>query len=166
MTNDEETMVKLDRMRYTNNKFSSTLCILAIVFDVVYFISIYKTDVGTWYYSILTGASIIYNLVFLLAAFLSMEGVKNYRKTYSYVLIVIGIIQIIRIFTIPVKAHSSVVLVAGVEKLAMENAQFVRCIIYLLVSAASCIVSAVVGIVKTNKLTAYLSTIDTSIRRD
>ena len=40
-------MVKLDRMRYTKNTASSRLAILAIVFDVLFFISLYKSDVGT-----------------------------------------------------------------------------------------------------------------------
>ena len=66
-----ETSVKLDRMRFTKNTTSSRLALLAIVFDVLFFISVYKSDVDTWYYTILIGASIIYNLVFLLAAFLA-----------------------------------------------------------------------------------------------
>ena len=40
-----EQSVKLDRMRYTKNTTSSRLALLAIVFDVLYFVSIYKSDV-------------------------------------------------------------------------------------------------------------------------
>ena len=69
--------IKLDRMRYTKNTTSSRLALLAIVFDVLFFISIYKSNVGTWYYNILMGASIIYNLVFMLATFLSSESVSQ-----------------------------------------------------------------------------------------
>ena len=63
-----EQQISLDRMRYIKNKASSNLAIFAILFDVLYFVNLYKSDVGTYYYSILIGASIIYNLVFLLAA--------------------------------------------------------------------------------------------------
>ena len=43
-----EENIKLDRMRYTKNTTSSRLAILAIVFDVLFFISLYKSDVGNY----------------------------------------------------------------------------------------------------------------------
>ena len=98
---------RIDRMRYTKNTASSRLALLAIVFDILFFISIYKSDVGTYYYTITIGASIIYNLVFLLAAFLCSEGVKNYRIGYSWARIVLGIVQIARIFILPMNAHGA-----------------------------------------------------------
>ena len=106
--NDEKS-IRLDRMRFTKNTLASGLALLAILFDVFYFISIYESNVGSWYYNILMGASILYNLVFMLAAFLSSEGIKNYKIGYSYVMIVLGILQIVRIFIYPVKAHAAVV---------------------------------------------------------
>ena len=65
--NDEKT-IRLDRMRYTKNTLASTLAIVSILFDVFFFISIYESNVASWYYNILIGASILYNLIFLLAA--------------------------------------------------------------------------------------------------
>ena len=50
--NDEKT-TRLDRMRYTKNTFSSNFALLAILFDVFFFISLYESDVGTFYYNIL-----------------------------------------------------------------------------------------------------------------
>ena len=41
----EDRYTVLDRMRFTKNTTSSRLAILAIVFDVLFFISIYKSDV-------------------------------------------------------------------------------------------------------------------------
>ena len=90
MMNDDRATA-LDRMRYTKNTSSSRLALLAILFDVLFFVSIYKSDVGSYYYTILIGASIIYNLVFLLAAFLASEGVKIYKTSFSWLLIVLGI---------------------------------------------------------------------------
>ena len=75
--NDEKT-VRLDRMRYAKNSFSSGFALLAILFNVFFFISLYESDVGNYYYNILIGASILYNLIFMLAAFLCSEGVINY----------------------------------------------------------------------------------------
>ena len=76
MTNrlDNPKTIKLDRMRYAKNTFSSRLTYLAILFNVLYFVSIYGSDVGSWYYQILIGASIVYNLVFMLVAFLASDA--------------------------------------------------------------------------------------------
>ena len=108
--NDEKT-VRLDRMRYAKNSFSSGFALLAILFDVFFFISLYESDVGNYYYNILIGASILYNLIFMLAAFLCSEGVKNYKIGYSWLMILLGAGQIVRIFIYPVQAHAAVVTV-------------------------------------------------------
>ena len=107
MTN-EDRMIQRDRMRFVKNKLSANLAILAIVFNVFYFVNIYRSDVGSYYYTIIIGADIVYNLLFMLAAFLASEGVKNYKINYSWLLIVIGVLQIARIFIIPMRAHGLV----------------------------------------------------------
>ena len=152
--NDERT-VKLDRMRFTKNTSSSRLALLAIVFDVLYFISIYKSDVKTYYYTILIGASIIYNLVFLLAAFLCSEGVKNYKASYSLVLIVLGVIQIARIFILPLGAHQATV--DGMQ--VMGDGQFIRVVIYLVASALCLFAGAAVNIKKSRELNAHMASL-------
>ena len=102
---NEEEYIRKDRMRFTKNSLASTLAIVAIVFDVLYFLNIYSSDinnnVGNFYYQIRIGASIILNLLFMLAAFLSSEGIKNYKAEYGYVMIILGIIQVVRIFILP-----------------------------------------------------------------
>lgn len=163
---DDELLIKKDRMRYTKNKLSASLVYLAILFDVFFFVSIYKSDVSTYYYTILIGASIIYNLVFLLLSFLSSEGVKEYSEKYCYLLFVLALIQIIRIFILPIKAHSAVVKIAGVERIVMDNGQFSRCIIYLLISSISLFASAIVGIIRSRTLKSYLATLGEEVRRD
>ena len=65
----DDKYVRVDRMRYEKNKLSSTLAILSIVLNALFFVSIYKSDVGVWYYSILVGASIVYNLLFMMIVF-------------------------------------------------------------------------------------------------
>ena len=86
----EERNIKKDRMRYTKDKFSANLVTVAIVLDALYFVSIYKTDVGTYYYNWVIGASIIYNLLFMLTAFLASEGIKSRKGGYTPLLTVIG----------------------------------------------------------------------------
>lgn len=167
-----EQQISLDRMRYIKNKASSNLAILAILFDVLYFVNLYRSDVGTYYYTILIGASIIYNLIFLLAAFLASEGVKIYNEQYCYILIVIGVIQFIRIFIMPVPAHNAYIELINASTKEMESVQvmktpqFLRQVIYLCASGICCLVSAYIGIVKSRKLKAYEATLGEEKRRD
>ena len=157
---NEARFIELDRLRYTKNTTSSRLAILAILFDVFFFVSIYKSNVGSYYYNILIGASIIYNLVFMLAAFLASEGVKNYRPEHSYLLIVLGVIQVIRIFIIPMRAHAATVKQGDVTTAVMENGQFIRVVVYLIVSAVCCFASALINLKKSKALSAHLASLE------
>ena len=157
--NDERT-TRLDRMRFTKNTLSANLALLAIIFNVCFFISIYESDVGSWYYTILVGGSILYNLIFMLAAFLSSEGIKNYKIGYSYLMIVLGIIQIARIFIYPMKAHNAVVTIQEQAVTVMEGGQFTRTVLYLVLSAACLFAGAVVGIIRSRALAGHLATLE------
>ncbi len=148
--------IKKDRMKYAKNKFSSNFALLSIFFNVFYFVSIYKSDVGSFYYSILIGASVVYNLLFMLFTFLCSEGVKKYSLGYSVTLVVIGVLQAVRIFYLPAKAHSTTITVGDAEKVIMNNAQYFRVTIYLLTSSAFAVIGGVVGIVRNRILTSYI----------
>ena len=152
---NDDRITRLDRMRYTKNTASSRLALLAIVFDVLFFISLYKSDVGTYYYTAVTGASIIYNLVFMLAAFLCSEGVKRYQKVYSWVMIILGAIQILRIFILPADAHRTVVSGEPV----MGDAQFIFMTVCLVLSAACLLAGAAVNLKKSRALSAHLASL-------
>lgn len=157
----EERTIQRDRMRFIKNSLSSNLAILGILFDVFYFVSIYKSDVDTYYYNILIGASIVYNLVFMLAVFLSSEGVKNYKKNYSYLLAAIGVLQIVRIFIIPMRAHAATTMVNGETVVVMQDGQFIRVLAYLIASGACLVASAVVNFIRCNELEAHLKSLGT-----
>ena len=156
---NDDKQVRLDRMRYTKNTLASGLALLSILFDVFFFISIYESNVGSWYYNVLMGASILYNLIFLLAAFLSSEGIKNYKISYSYLMIALGIGQIIRIFIYPVRAHAASVTIQEQAVTVMENPQFIRCVLYLVISAACLFVGAFVGMTRSKQLKAHLQSL-------
>jgi len=155
----EERMIKRDRMRFTKNTLSSGLALAAIVFNVFYFVSIYKSDVGSYYYQIMIGASVVYNLLFMLIVFLSSEGVKNYKMGYSFVLLIIGILQIVRIFVLPMQAYNSTVVIMGEEVQVMQTAQFVNIIIFLAVSAICCIASAVISFCRNCALASHMASL-------
>lgn len=148
-------MIAKDRMRYTKNTFSANLVLAAILLDVFYFVSIYKSDVGSYYYNMLIGGSIIYNLVFLLAAFLSSEGVKGRGKGFPQLLCVLGVLQVVRIFIIPMQAHSAFIKDVQV----MGDGQFIWCVVCLLASAACCIAGGVTSFINNKTLNDYLKTI-------
>ncbi|MBR7074071.1 MAG: hypothetical protein IKI39_03080 [Oscillospiraceae bacterium] len=156
---NDDKQVRLDRMRYTKNTLASGLALLSILFDVFFFISIYESNVGSWYYNILIGASILYNLIFLLAAFLSSEGIKNYKIGYAYLMIALGIGQIVRIFIYPVRAHGASVTIQEQAVIVMENPQFIRCVLYLVISAACLFVGAFVGMTRSKQLKAHLQSL-------
>ena len=149
------TIVKKDRMRFTKNTLSATLCYIAILFNVFYFVNIYSTDIGNYYYSINIGLSVVYNLLFLLFTFLCSESVKNYSKGFSIFLMVIGAMQIVRILGIPTKAHSTIISLDGVKTVVMTDKQFTTLCIYLVISAACCIAGGVIGFIKTIALEKY-----------
>ena len=151
--------VQLDRMQYVKNTASSRLCYLAILLDVLYFISIYKSDVGSWYYQILTGASVVYNLLFMLAVFLASEGVKSYKSGYSWLMIALGALQIVRIFILPAAAHGAVVKVSGAETSVMGDGQFLRIVLYLALSAACLLLGALINLRKNRTLSAYMASL-------
>ena len=151
----DKELLKKDRMRFVKNKASSNLAYLSIIFNVLYFISIYSSDVDNHYYTILIGVSVVYNLLFLLTAFLSSEGLKNYKISYAVVIAVIGAMQIVRIFGFPLDGITTTV---GDVKV-MGLGQFVYVVCMLSLSAACAIASGVIGIVRTRELEAYKKTI-------
>ncbi len=155
----EERTIKRDRMRFIKNSLAANLAILGILFDVLYFVKIYQSDVGTYYYSILIGASIVYNLVFLLAVFLASEGVKNYKAGYTWLLAVIGLGQIVRIFIIPMRAHTATTLVNGENVSVMSAGTFTYVVVLLVASAVCLLASAAVNFIRCRELAEHMKTV-------
>lgn len=147
--------IKKDRLRYTKNTTSSTLAYIAILFNVLYFVSIYHKDVGNYYYTMDMGLSVICNLLFLLFTFLCSEGVKNYKMSYSLAFIPLGAFQLVRILGIPMDAHNTVLSLDGENVVVMDNGQFIWVSICLITSAIACFAAAAIGIHKTNTLRNY-----------
>lgn len=154
----EERLIQKDRMRFIKNKLPANLAILAILFDVFYFVSIYQSDVRDYYYTMMIGGSILYNLVFMLACFLSSEGLKNYKMGYAWLIGVLGIGQIVRIFVIPAQAHATELKKVG---RVMGDSQYAFVVVCLVVSAACCLAAAVIGGIRSKTLKQYLAELET-----
>ena len=155
MTLNDDALIKKDRLRFTRNKLSANLTLLAIVFNALYFVSIYTSDVGSYYYRLIIGISVVYNLLFMLIAFLASEGVKGYKMMYGYVLLALGVGQIIRIFILPMDARSATVNLDLKEQVVMGNSQFIWVCVLLIVSAVLCFAAGIIGIIKTDTLEKY-----------
>lgn len=143
---DSKKIIKDDILRYKKNKFASMFALLGLVFTVLYFTLLYSVN-NTFFYSIYLGLSVIVTLVLLLVAFLSSESIKNYRKAYCIVLLVLAAMNIGRIFYYPLN---------GLKEKAFEGAVyfwvkmpngaiFSFLLIYLVASAACYIAAAVLG---------------------
>ncbi|MDE7229362.1 MAG: hypothetical protein K2N56_02675 [Oscillospiraceae bacterium] len=160
MTLNNDTLIKKDRLRYTKNKLSANLTYLSIVFNTLYFVCLYSSDikrqyVGESYYVWMVGISVLYNLVFMLAAFLCSEGVKSYNIKHGFALIIVGAAQIARIFIWPMDLHAKEVTGPTGTELVMPDGQFLRCVIYLVGSAALCVIAGVIAVIKTTTLRSY-----------
>jgi hypothetical protein len=156
----EEITISRDRMRFTKDTLSANAVIAAIVLDCLYFVSIYQSDVSTWYYNWIIGASIIFNLLFLLTAFLASEGIKNRKTGFTIPLIALGALQIVRIFYLPAMAHAATVTIAGEEVLVMGNGQYLYTVVCLAISAVCCIFAAINSHINNKKLAAHMQTIE------
>ena len=155
--NDVKT-IRLDRMRYNKNLFSSRLCYLAILFNVLYFVVIYEIN-NTRLYEALMGASIVYNLVFLLLCFLASEGVKSYRIGYAWLLLALSAGQIIRIFILPLQAYTATVTISKVTYPVMQMPQFIYVVVMLILSAVCCLIAGIAGIKRSLTLKNYTASL-------
>ena len=165
---DSVAVVKTDIYRYKRNKFASGLALLGIVFECLYFMLFYSL-LNSSYHTLLVGFDIIINLAVLLVAFLSSEGVKGYNKKYCIPLLILGIVQIVRIFIYPVDIaagggylyDSSYEVTAWYFGNSLSSAATSTIlIIYLVLSAACLFASAVIGYIRAKQLeifTAHLN---------
>ncbi len=142
-----ELRVERDRLRYKKNSLSSSLTYLSILLNVLYFVSIYKSN-NPYYYKIVIGVSVLVNLVFLLSAFLCSEGVKNYKMPHAIGLFALAGLQIIRIFYYPLKASAE-----GV----MNGEQLTFVLFCLIGSAVTALIAGVFGVIRTKELNEHMA---------
>lgn len=155
-------IIRNDINRYKKNKFPGTLALLSIVFMCLYFMFMYKQTAGdirqlyqdkTPVYTYLIGISVVLNLVMLLAIFLTSEEIKGYSKKFSVVALVLGGIQIIRIFGYPL--YSSTHYFQYMNR-TLISAGTCTLLIVLLVASAACLIAAgVLGLITSSNLSKY-----------
>lgn len=157
-----------DILRYKKNKLASSLALLGLVFNCLYFLLLYAMP-KTEFRTINIGISVVLTLIVLLAIFLSSEGVKGYNKKFSIVLLVIAAFQIARIFYYPLNGLHNNLFVQlddthtigyfGVYP-TTSTPFFIILVIYLVASAACLIASAVVGWIVAVRLEKFQKRVD------
>ena len=149
-----------DLMRYKSNKLASSLALLAIIFNCLYFCLLYSFRdkfFGTWRLGV--------TLIVLLVTFLSSEGIKNYNKKYAIALLILAVVQIIRMFGLPLEALKYDIkngvasqLTGGALNMRYfgidlsPSVAYVILVVWLAASAACLIASAVIGYINSVKL--------------
>ena len=157
-----------DILRYKKNKLASSLALLGLVFNCLYFMILYAMPKEE-FTTIKIGLSIVLTLVILLVIFLSSEGVKGYNKIFSIVLLVVAAFQILRIFGYPLQGLTKNLLVKadnnhtiGYFGIYPKNSGmfFALMTIYLAASAACLIASAVIGWIYAARLEKFQKQLD------
>jgi xanthine/uracil permease len=161
-------IVENDILRYKKNKLASSLALIGLVFNCLYFMLLYampKAEFRT--YEI--GFSVILTLIVLLTIFLASEGVKGYNKKFSIVLIVVAAFQILRIFGYPLKGMKDNLFIAADSTHTIgyfgiyptdSSVFFTILLVYLVASAACLIASAVIGWIYAVKLERFQKELD------
>lgn len=163
--------IKTDIMRFKKNNFSFWFAILAIVFNVAMFLIIYKETNCTPNFQL--GIDLLINVLFMLTGFLLAEKMKAYNKTSGIIALVLGVVEMLRIFWIPLYYFNK-----NIEYLAAYNAaieagetfsysgiiglnanEFMWCAILLVLAGLSLILAGLICLKKEKTLTAHLNDI-------
>lgn len=133
-------VIKNDVMRYKKNKLGANLALLGLVCGCAYFLVLYaQVKNENFYYTWAIAFDVIYNLFFLLFTFLFSEQVKNYDRKLFIVQEIVGLLQIARIFWLPLTGFMANAVTLGV---------FLAMTIALALSGVLIIASGVIGYVR------------------
>ena len=147
--------INVERMRYKNDSISFMLCMFGLIFNVVQFIQIHANcylqtmtgKEGFNYYDI--GVDILYNILFMLIVFYMAEELKTYHKNWSYVALIIGILQLLRINWFPKTMFDN----------GFYDAAVLRWVEFFYILSAACFfIAAAVSFTKSTMLAAFLKT--------
>lgn len=153
-------VIKNDIQRYKKNKFAANLALLGLVCGCVYFIVLYaQVKNGNYYYKWPIALDVIYNLIFLLFTFLFSEQVKNYNSKLFWAQTVIGVMQVVRIFWLPLAGVTETLYptLAGVSYngAVLSNGSFIAMVVALALSGACVLVSGIIGLIRSRSLEEY-----------
>lgn len=140
-------IIKDDILRYKKNKLAANLALLGIACGCLYFLVLYaQVKNGDYYYTWWIAFDVIYNLFFLLFTFLFSEQVKSYNRKMFPMQLIVGILQIARIFWLPL---------CGYLAEAISIGSFLAMAIFLAASGLLIIASAVDGFIRSKAVETF-----------
>lgn len=165
-----DSKIRLDRMRYKKDALPYAFVLLGLLFNVFYFFKIYGLN-DNFFFKPIIGVSIIYNLLFLLAVFLSAEEIKAYKRNYNFIVLGISALQVARIFILPLRAFNyttttptkvteivngeEVTKTVDIITKAMEQKDFIWSLAFLAISALLLAAGAIISLNNIKKLNTY-----------
>lgn len=158
-------LVSYDTMRYKKNSLASNLAILSLLFEFLFFLTVYGQKSsgievkfsesvlgGEYVYTYMMGLSVLLNLVILLGVFLASQEIKNYNKRYCYFVWAVAIVQIVRIFLYPMQVYNAT-LASGSPLIAKYS--YIFMIVWLVLSALCLAASGAIGYYRTKQLETF-----------
>lgn len=145
-------------LRYKNNSLSFWMSMLAIIFQCIAFVFTYKC-LG-WTPEFPTGLDIIINIIFLLFVFLASEKLKTYNINWGYIIIGIGLVNLIRIFTYVIPTHYVMDTVSNTMILNIDNFSYILSIVSYVLVAIFCTIAGLVTIYKGRILKEFLASLE------
>ena len=131
--------ISIDIMHYKGNNLAFGLILLSILLNVVMFIIIYRVSTSIYAANVQLGIDLFINVFYMLLCFLAAEKTKHYSRDWAKVSVVLGIVQVARIFWIP--------LVYFLNK-GLSVGAFTACVVLLSACAACNIIAGIVTNIK------------------
>lgn len=140
--------MKTELMRYRNDSLSYYLNLLGLCFNALFFMLLYsaKNIRANDMYGKFIGFDILFNIVYLLVAFLTAEKSKAYTLNWCWVSLALGVLQIPRLL-FPLEFYNAGQLDIGLCITLMS---------FIVISAVSFVLACVSSYVKSNKLDKYI----------
>lgn len=144
--------VQKEMLRYRTNKGAEYLVFLGLACVVAGFSTIYGyITIVDW----MTGIDILTALIILLFSFLASQEVKDYSKTWSYLLFVLAGGILLRLIY-PIYLHAP----TSTGAVPLETVRFTAVIILYIVGAVSYVLAGALGLYRGAALRSYLATVE------
>jgi hypothetical protein len=148
----------MERMRYKTDKLAGSLCLLALVFDVLHFIGFYSSP--TIKPDFRMGIDVIINIIFMLIAFWASEQAKVYDRTWSFIMMTLAAVQTVRVFWLPMHYYSfgrAAGAVVNPEAVQFSGGAFTYSLVTIIASGACMLAAGIVCYLNSTALRKYLN---------
>ena len=136
----------VEKKKYKNDTFAYIFVLLGIVFNCFAFIKLYEQN-SQFFYDYRMAFSVLFNLIFMLAVFLTAENVKKYHRSYAIVAVVIGALQFLRIFEYVKDAYTAEVIAKNI---------YMYIVVFYGLSGVSLVIGGVAGFINSTILKRFV----------